>query len=128
MKNNNFFASLKSLKKGVGSGSNSQRYGSPTLLESRIPVDFHADLCWGSPEHESSSLCFVQPFKVSAGRQLLTQQSENIKGKNFSSFVLLLPVITVLKRRRNLIKLQALPKKMRQKVERSLLKMEYYVW
>jgi hypothetical protein len=41
-------------------------------------------LCWGSPEHESSSLCFVQPFKVTAGSQLLTQQSKNIKGKKFS--------------------------------------------
>jgi hypothetical protein len=74
----------------------SQRYGSPTLLESRIPVYFHADLCWGSPEHESPSLCFVQPFKVTAGSQLLAQQSGNIKGKS-SHFCPFYQVITFLK-------------------------------
>jgi hypothetical protein len=56
-------------------------------LKVKIPVYFHADLCWGSPEQESPSLCFVQPFKVTAGCQLLTQQSENMQRRNFSFFV-----------------------------------------
>ncbi len=81
-----------------GSGTAPKCHGSPTLLEYRIPVYFHADLCWGSPEHESSSLCFVQPFKITAGSQLLTQQSENIKGKtSHFLFVPFLQVITFLK-------------------------------
>jgi hypothetical protein len=113
------------MKKGVGSGSGciNQRYGSPTLLESRIPVYFHADLCWGSPEHESPSLCFVQPFKVTAGSQLLTQQSENIKGKTsyFCSFL----ASDHISENAKSIEKYTFDQKMRQKVKRSLFKMGF---
>jgi len=58
----------------------------PNYFLKLLPVYFHANLCGGAPEDKGSSFCFVQPLKVPAGGQLLTQQSEIKEGKNCPLF------------------------------------------